>query len=125
MMLTPHSLAFFALPDAVSGRELTSFAVSMLARTTWPTMYSLFVGIVGVASDAAGRRGDSVLVWYWSMTQSVLWPPRTVRPGRADGRIFSDTTVPKNGQLMGRVSFNGLMKRSDESCVLAVVESFG
>ena len=28
------------------------------------------VRVVGVAGDAAGRRGDSVLVWYWSMTQS-------------------------------------------------------
>jgi hypothetical protein len=30
-------------------------------------MVSLFVPIVG---DAAGRRGDSVLIWYWSMTES-------------------------------------------------------
>jgi hypothetical protein len=28
------------------------------------------IRIVGVAGDAAGRRGDSVLIWYWSMVQS-------------------------------------------------------
>lgn len=27
------------------------------------------IGVVGVAGDAAGRRGDSVLIWCWSMTQ--------------------------------------------------------
>jgi hypothetical protein len=47
-------------------------------------MYSLFVGIVGAAGDAVGRRGDLVLIWYWSMAQSS-----TLEFGRCGRRVQS------------------------------------
>jgi hypothetical protein len=59
----------YYFPSAyAAGSELTSFTVSTLTRTTWPTRRTMYSSSSGLLGSLVMPLRLSVLIWYWSMT---------------------------------------------------------
>jgi hypothetical protein len=64
-------IADYTLASVYSaGRPFTIFTVSTLTRTTWPTRRTMYSSSSGLLGSLVMPLRLSVLIWYWSMTQS-------------------------------------------------------